>query len=160
MELDDTDVASRSLRVTRSLDAPINLVWRVWTSPEHIAQWWGPSGFTNTIHTMDLVAGGEWRLTMKAPDGKTYPNKSIFKEVAELSKIVFQHFNPNYLATVRFQSVGGTTVLEWMMEFETVDLFETVVKVFKADEGLNQNVDKLEEYLKTTLKKELERNNN
>ncbi|MEI9810777.1 MAG: SRPBCC domain-containing protein [Bacteroidota bacterium] len=80
------------------LHAPVELVWEVWTNPEHIANWWGPKGFTNTIHIMDVAEGGEWRLTMHGPDGKNYPNKSIFLEIVQDKKIVFRHFNPNYIA--------------------------------------------------------------
>jgi uncharacterized protein YndB with AHSA1/START domain len=72
-------------------------MWEVWTSPEHIANWWGPDGFTNTIHKMDFHEGGEWKLTMHGPDGTNYPNRSIFKEIIPLKKIVFQHFNPNFI---------------------------------------------------------------
>jgi len=130
------------------LSAPIDTVWQVWTSPEHIANWWGPDGFTNTIHTMDIRPGGEWRLTMHGPDGKRFPNKSEFVEIIQKEKIVFQHFNPNYLATIIFTPAGNETLMEWTMVFETTELFETVVKVFKADEGLKQNAEKLENYLK------------
>ena len=143
------DITNRELRITKTLNAPIALVWEVWTKPEHIARWWGPNGFTNTIHTMDVIDGGEWRLTMRGPDGKNYPNKSVFVEIVAEEKIVFQHFNPNYLATVMFTPKEKDTFVEWTMRFETAELFETVVKVFKADEGLNQNVEKLTAYLET-----------
>ena len=94
------NVANRELRITKMLNAPVELVWEVWTNPEHIANWWGPNGFTSTIHTMDVSEGGEWRLTMHGPDGKNYPNKSIFVEIVQRKKIVFQHFNPDYIATI------------------------------------------------------------
>ncbi len=112
----------------------------------------GPNGFTNTIHTMDVTPGGEWRLTMHGPDGENYPNKSVFVEIVQHRKIVFQHFNPNYIATIVFAPKEKETIVEWTMLFETTELFETVVKVFKADEGLKQNVEKLSVYKKTQLK--------
>jgi len=130
------------------LGAEIDFVWSVWTNPEHIANWWGPNGFTNTIHKMNVVVGGEWRLTMHDINGKNFANKSIFLEIEPFKKIVFQHFNPNYIATVIFEQKEKETLLEWTVVFETPELFETVVKVFKADEGLNQNVEKLDNYLK------------
>ncbi|MFT3822835.1 MAG: SRPBCC family protein [Chitinophagaceae bacterium] len=147
MSATDNNTANRELRVTRTLNAPVEQVWEVWTRPEHIAHWWGPNGFTTTIHSMEVKAGGEWRLTMQGPDGKTYPNKSMFVEIVPLQQIVFQHYNPHYLATITFEPQGEQTLLDWTMVFETPELFETVVKVFKADEGLKQNVDKLENYL-------------
>ena len=85
---------------------------------------------------------------MHGPDGKNYPNKSVFKEIVPLKKIVFRHFNPHYSATINFEAQEKQTAMEWTMLFETAELFETVVKVFKADEGLRQNAAKLERYLK------------
>ena len=146
------NVANRELRITKMLNAPVELVWEVWTNPEHIANWWGPNGFTSTIHTMDVSEGGEWRLTMHGPDGKNYPNKSIFVEIVQRKKIVFQHFNPDYIATIVFAPEEKKTLVEWTMLFETTELIETVVKVFKADEGLKQNVEKLTVYIETQLK--------
>lgn len=144
---ENVGTTDREISVKKMLSAPIEIVWKVWTNPEHIANWWGPDGFTNTIHTMDVTPGGEWRLTMHGPDGKRFPNKSEFVEIVQNETIVFQHFNPNYLATVIFKPVGNETLMEWKMLFETEELFETVVKVFKVDEGLKQNAQKLENYL-------------
>jgi uncharacterized protein YndB with AHSA1/START domain len=50
--------ADREIVITRVFDAPRDLVWRVWTQPEHIAQWWGPRGFSTTVTAMDLRVGG------------------------------------------------------------------------------------------------------
>lgn len=147
MEKLNTGKTDRAIHVTKVLPAPIDLVWKVWTTPEHIAHWWGPNGFTNTIHKMDITANGEWHLTMQGPDGKTYPNKSRFLEIVFCKKIVFEHYHPNYLATIVFEPNGKDTLLDWTMTFESHELFETVVKVFKADEGLSQNVEKLLNYL-------------
>lgn len=146
------NTTNRQLRITEMINAPVELVWKVWTNPKHVAQWWGPNGFTNTIHTMEVAEAGEWRLTMHGPDGKNYPNKSVFVEIVRQKKIVFQHFNPDYIATIIFTPVEKQTFLEWTMLFETTEMFETVVKVFKADEGLKQNVEKLTAYIETLLK--------
>ena len=143
----ENNTKDRELLVTRTLNAPIDLVWEAWTNPEHIAKWWGPNGFTNTITTMDMKPGGEWILTMHGPDGKDYKNKSIFKEVIPQKKIVFDHIAPNFTATIEFEARGEQTHLTWYMLFETAEQFIQVVKTFKADEGLKQNIDKLNAYL-------------
>jgi len=144
------NTAERELRIERVLHAPVDLVWEVWTNPEHIKNWWGPDGFTNSIHKMDVATGGEWLLTMHGPDGKNYPNKSIFREIVKHKKIVYEHFNPNFIATVHFESLGEKTALNWHMLFETKETFEAIVKAHKADEGMKQNVIKLENYLSQT----------
>jgi uncharacterized protein YndB with AHSA1/START domain len=87
-------MTERLLEVSRTLKAPIEFVWEVWTNPQHIAEWWGPMGLTNTINTMEIIPGGEWRLTMKGPEGKTFPNRSIFKEIMPSEKNCFSAFQP------------------------------------------------------------------
>jgi len=138
---------SRQVRITRTLKASVKLVWEVWTQPEHIVNWWGPSGFTNTIHQMDFREGGEWTLTMHGPDGTNFPNRSIFREIIPFKKIVFEHFNPHFITTVLFESKGEETLLDWTLLFDTAEMREIVVKAHKADEGQKQNLDKLERYL-------------
>ena len=144
------NTADRELIVTRLLNAPIKLVWKVWTDPKHIAQWWGPTGFTNTISKMDVKPGGEWDLVMHGPDGTDYKNKSIFKEIVVHKKIVYDHVSgPKFVATINFEERGEQTFITWHMLFETAEEFIQVVKTFKADEGLKQNLVKLEAYLLT-----------
>src|SRR6476619_6190718 len=55
-----SNTSDRELLLTRTLNAPIELVWEVFTNPEHIKNWWGPNGFTNTINQMDVKPGGTW----------------------------------------------------------------------------------------------------
>lgn len=144
---------NRKLQSITLLKFPIDLVWEVWTNPEHIANWWGPNGFTNTIYKMDFLEDGEWNLTMHGPDGKNYPNKSIFKEVIPFEKIVFEHFNPHFITTVLFQSQNSETVLNWSLLFDTEEMFNIVVKTHKADQGQKENLEKLEKYLSELISK-------
>lgn len=139
----------KQIRIIRTLNAPIDRVWDVWTKPEHIKMWWGPNGFTSTIQKMDFREGGEWKLTLHGPDGQNYPNRSVFKEIVQLKKIVFEHMHPHFLTTVLFEVVGEGTRIDWTMEFETAELRDIVVKTFKADRGQKENVGKLERYLAT-----------
>jgi len=142
------NTADRELIITRELNAPIELVWEVWTDPEHLAQWWGPEGFTNTISKMDMKPGGEWDLVMHGPDGTDYKNKSVFREIVKYRKIVYDHVSgPRFIATISFEERGNKTFLHWHMLFETKEQFIQTVKTFKADIGLKQNVQKLELYL-------------
>ena len=147
------NVSDRELIITRLLDAPTELVWEVWTNPDHIKNWWGPNGFTNTIFIMDVKAGGVWDFIMHGPDGTDYKNKSVFIEIIKPEKFSYQHVSaPKHITTVTFEEQGNKTLLTWHMQFETKEQFEQVVKTFKADEGLKQNVIKLEAYLAHQLK--------
>ena len=142
------DTSDRELIITRLLNAPRELVWDVFTTPEHIKNWWGPNGFTNTIDKMDVKPGGEWEFVMHGPDGTDYKNKSIYKEIIRPERIVFEHVSgPKFIATITFTVEGNKTYLKWHMLFESAEQFQQVVKTFNADEGLKQNIVKLEEYL-------------
>ncbi|MBT1703349.1 SRPBCC domain-containing protein [Fulvivirgaceae bacterium PWU20] len=141
------EAESRKVRITHTFKAPISLMWEVWTRPEHLVHWWGPNGFTSTIEKMDLTEGGEWRMTLQGPGGTNYPNRSIFKEITSLKKIVFEHFNPHFITTVIFESKGEETQVDWSLLFDTAEMRDIVVKAHKADEGQKQNVYKLESYL-------------
>jgi len=143
----ESNTKDRELLITRTLNAPVELVWEAFTNPEHVANWWGPNGFTNTIYTMDLRPGGLWELVMHGPDGTDYKNKSIYKEIVVNKRIVFNHFNPDFTTTIEFEEQGEQTHLRWHMLFESAEEFIQVVKTFKADEGLKQNIEKLIVYL-------------
>ncbi len=137
----------RELKLKSTVGAPIELVWKVWTEPAHVAYWWGPDGHTNTVHKMDFTEGGEWKLTMHGPDGTNYTNRSVFTEIVFHKKIVMEHFNPHFIATIIFEEKENDTYIEWSSLFDTAADFDIIVKTFKADEGKRQNIEKLERYL-------------
>jgi uncharacterized protein (TIGR02246 family) len=80
--------AENEIIITRVFAAPLDLVWQVWTQPEHIARWWGPRGFTTTVTAMDFREGGKWRYVMRGPDGAEYPVHGVFREIVPLARIV------------------------------------------------------------------------
>jgi uncharacterized glyoxalase superfamily protein PhnB/uncharacterized protein YndB with AHSA1/START domain len=152
MPAKESNTANREIKISRILNAPIELVWEVFINPDHIAQWWGPTGFSNTIHTMDIKPEGDWILTMHGPDGKDYYNTAVFKEIVPHQKIVYEHTNVHWFrATIEFESQGEKTLIKWQMLFESEKQLAQVVKTFNADVGLTQNVDKLEHYLQTRI---------
>lgn len=71
-----TGAADREIVATRVFDAPRDLVFKMWTDPKHIVHWWGPNGFTNTIHEMDVRPGGVWRFIMHGPVAVTATMRS------------------------------------------------------------------------------------
>jgi uncharacterized protein YndB with AHSA1/START domain len=78
-----------TLNVTHTLDAPRDLVWEAWTSPEQLAQWWGPDGFDNPVCQVDAVTGGAIHIDMRGPDGRVYPMSGRFVEVTPPERLVF-----------------------------------------------------------------------
>ncbi|HYM94840.1 MAG TPA: SRPBCC domain-containing protein [Chitinophagaceae bacterium] len=162
MPAHSSSTADRELIINRVLNAPVELVWEVWTNTDHIKNWWGPNGFSNTINKMELARGGEWNLVMHGPDGKDYKNKSVFKKIVKYKKIVYEHISgPKFTATIEFEKKGAQTHLKWHMLFATKEEFIQTVKTFKADEGLKQNVSKLEAYISAqiNIRKQLKTSN-
>lgn len=97
---------------------------------------------------MDVIPNGEWDLVMHGPDGTGYKNKSVFREVIKHKKLVVEHVtSPKFTASIEFEKKEKKTLLKWHMLFESREQFIQVVKTFKADEGLKQNVEKLDKYL-------------
>jgi uncharacterized protein YndB with AHSA1/START domain len=86
------DTSDREIVFTRTFDAPCELVFEAWTDPKHLMQWWGPNGFTNTIHEINVKPGGIWRFIMHGPDGVNYSNKIIYDEVVAPERLVFRKF--------------------------------------------------------------------
>jgi uncharacterized protein YndB with AHSA1/START domain len=74
--------------VTRVFDAPRELVWKAWTDPKYVMQWWGPKGFTAPFCEMDFRVGGKFLYCMRAPDGQEYWNGGEYHEIVLHEKIV------------------------------------------------------------------------
>ena len=75
--------------ISRVFDAPRDLLWKCFTDPEHMKQWWGPKGFTVLVSKMDLRPGGMYHYGMKAPDGTPMWGRMVYREIVPPEKIVF-----------------------------------------------------------------------
>lgn len=148
-----TERQGKSLIVTRTFDAPREMVFRVWTEPEHVRHWWGPDGFTNTISEMDVRPGGVWRLMMHGPDGTDYPNKIVFTEVEKPARLVYTHSGDEgpgetrFEVTVTFEERDGKTILTMRSQFKTVEELDKVITNYGALEGAIQMMGRLDQYL-------------
>lgn len=109
---------TRTVDITRTLDAPRALVWKVWTDPVHVKRWWGPHGFTNPICEWDARKGGKIHILMKGM-GFENPMTGEFLEVEDQKRLVFvsqardTDNNPLLEAhtVVTFTEAGGKTVV-------------------------------------------------
>jgi uncharacterized protein YndB with AHSA1/START domain len=138
--------------MTRTFDAPRERVWKAWTDPKHINEWWGPKGFTTTTHAMSVRPGGVWRFIMHGPDGTDYPNNIVYTEIVKPERLVYDHGgdadadNVQFQVTVNFVEEGGKTTPIMRMLFESVEECEKT-KAFGAIEGGNQTLDRLDKHL-------------
>jgi uncharacterized protein YndB with AHSA1/START domain len=144
------DTSEREMKITRVVDAPRELLWKIWTDPEHIKEWWGPNGFTNTIHQFNLAPGGEWLLTMHGPDGTDYPNHIRFVEIIRNERLIYDHGQPEdggqFRTFVHFTDEGNKTRITMKGVFKTVEYKNLVVEKYGALEGQKEHIARMEAY--------------
>jgi uncharacterized protein YndB with AHSA1/START domain len=149
----DTQQDPRALIATRIYAAPRDLVFAAWTDPEHLAQWWGPNGFTTTTSTFEMRPGGVWRFVMHGPDGRDYQNRITYDEVIPPERIVYRHGGDEdgkpvqFHVTVTFEDLGDRTRLTLHSVFPSAEERDRVVREYGADRGAVQTLDRLEQYL-------------
>jgi uncharacterized protein YndB with AHSA1/START domain len=150
----DLDTDPCSIIGDRLLDAPRELVFLAFTDPEHLAQWWGPNGFTTTTHSFDFQPGGVWRFVMHGPDGRDYQNRITYEEIVPPERIVYRHDGGEDVEPVQFSQTltfqdlgGGRTRLTWHGRFPTAEERARVVKEYGADKGLSQTMARLVDYV-------------
>ncbi len=105
-----------SLRLTRTFQAPREKVFRAWTDPEVITQWWGPEGCSSPGAEIDLRTGGRYRIAMTTPEEKEIYSFGEYQEVTPPEKLVF------------------TWIWEGPPEMEGVETFITLEFAEKGDE--------------------------
>jgi uncharacterized protein YndB with AHSA1/START domain len=88
---DGQTMVEHTIVIERELDAPRELVWKVWTDPDEVAKWWGPEHFTTPREKIefDLKPGGVCRMTMVGPDGTEYPDDGFFRVVEPPQRLAF-----------------------------------------------------------------------
>jgi uncharacterized protein YndB with AHSA1/START domain len=146
-----TSVEDRELIISRVFNAPRKLVYKAWTDPEHLPQWWGPKGFTITVQEIDVRPDGVWRYIMHGPDGVDYDNKIVYIEVVSPERIVYSHGgseeDEQFQVTATFAEQGDKTELTMRMLFKSAAELEKVIKDYGAIEGAKSTLDRLEEQL-------------
>ena len=151
----DTIDDARTIVTTRVFDAPRELVFKAWTDPKHLVQWWGPNGFTTTVHSIDVRPGGVWRFVMHGPDGRDYENRIVYDEIVKPERITYRHGGGDdvepvtFHTTVTFEDLGGKTRLTMRAIFPSAAERDRVVKEVGAVEGAKQTLGRLAEHLTT-----------
>jgi uncharacterized protein YndB with AHSA1/START domain len=112
----DTPASDRELVLTRLIDVPREKLWRCWTEPELMLQWFTPAPW-KTIHAeTDVRPGGSSYVVMQGPDGTEMPNRGVYLEVAENERLVFTDAytrawepsqNPFFTCILTFEDAGG-----------------------------------------------------
>jgi uncharacterized protein YndB with AHSA1/START domain len=123
-------IESRELVISRLIDAPREAIYKAWTTPELLTQWWAPKPWTTPKIDIEPRSGGRFNFTMADPDGKEYPNEGMLLEVVPNEKLVFSDAfkggwepspDPFMVAIITLEDEGGKTrytarVLHWTVD--------------------------------------------
>ncbi len=148
-------VAARELTITRLFRAPRELVFRTWTDPAHLANWWGPAHFTNPRCEADVRPGGKIHVDMRAPDGTVYPMGGEFREIVPPEKLVFLTTaldgagKPIFenLNTVLFEEFEDNQTLIKLHVQVVEELGDSEQYLKGMEQGWSSSLDKLEVYV-------------
>lgn len=89
VRIDGTVNPELDLVLEREVDVPVHLMWKAWTTPEHLRQWFVPAPWSITECEVDLRPGGIFRTVMRSPEGEEFPNLGCYLEVVTERKLVF-----------------------------------------------------------------------
>jgi uncharacterized protein YndB with AHSA1/START domain len=165
---DDADLV-----ITREFDAPRELVFKAWTDPALMAQWWGPHGFTNPSCELDPRPGGRWRIVMRGPDGVEHPARGHYREVVPPKRLVFAIDHSELpdqwhdivspgrdkskgrpaieiVATAIFEEVGAKTRLTLRLTCESAAVRDALLKLGMR-EGWSQSLERLDSLTLTEM---------
>jgi uncharacterized protein YndB with AHSA1/START domain len=136
----------------RIVNVPIEMVYRAFADPLHLQKWWGPEGFTNTIHHFDLQAGGKWILTMHGPEKGNYENAAVFKTVIPNKLVSWTRTSqPLFDMEVGFEYISDSkTKISFRMIFNSAEECEKI-KRFAVPKN-EENFDRLERELSGMVK--------
>jgi uncharacterized protein YndB with AHSA1/START domain len=125
--VESTPNASRELSLSRLIDAPREKVFKAWTDPELLKQWFAPLPWTTPRAELDVRPGGANLIVMRGPEGQEFPNRGVYLEVVENERLVFTDAyagawepaeKPFMTVILTFEDHGGKTkytarVLHW-----------------------------------------------
>lgn len=129
---------------TRIFSFPIATVFRAWSDPKYLKEWWGPAGFTNTFHVFEFKVGGKWSFVMHGPDKGNYQNECEFIKIEAPSLIAWQrHSKPIFQVVVLFEEAN---IIETKVIFKMLFTSEeecNKLRKFVVDKN-EENFDRLE----------------
>lgn len=153
---------SQDLVITRTFEAPREMVWQAWTESERMKRWWGPKDFTAPSCSIDLRKGGRYLYCMRSPEGQDFWGTGVYREISRPERLVFSDsfgdeagnvvpathygmsadFPLELQIAVTLEEAGGKTTMTLRHEGMPQDTQEMCA------EGWNQSFDKLAEILK------------
>jgi len=155
---------SFELVVTHRYDAPINLVYRIYTDPKEIPSWWGPRNLITTVERMDVRPGGSWRYIQRDPQGNVFAFNGVYHTVVP-NRLIISTFEWEgmkdhvILDTTRFENRDGITVVTQQDVFQSVEDRDGMIQsdmeigIIESDERFNEILAHLKTGEKAAMKK-------
>lgn len=139
--------AENEIYSSRILESPVEKVYQAFAQPQHLKNWWGPEGFTNTIHEFNLQPDGKWVLTMHGPEKGNYENESVFTVVQPEKLVAWKRISqPLFNMEVHFKKIDEKkTEIVFRMIFKSITECEKI-KSFAGPKN-EENFDRLEREL-------------
>ena len=133
MAIENNDIKNRTLGTTRIFNAPLEIVWKVWSDINHLNNWWGPRGFTQSTSKHEFKVDGAWSFVMHGPNGVDYQNDLVYSEIIPLKKIVTRHnSHSQFTVTALFKVIDDQKVHDSVKDFAIVANMEHQMK-FEAE---------------------------
>ena len=137
--------------MTRTFDAPRDLVFKTMTDPNLIPRWWGPRYLTTTVAEMDLRSGGRWRYVQRDPQGNEHVFHGVYHDITAPERLVFTFEYegvPGHvlLDTVTLEELDGKTKLTDQSVFQSVADRDGMVQS-GMESGATEMMDRLDELL-------------
>jgi len=127
---------------SREIPASPQVIFDAIKTPEKLARWWGPAGFTNTFNTFQFQNGGKWSFVMHGPDGKNHPNENEFIEIVSPQKVVVGHRSePHFTLTITLTASAAGTKVGWHQEFNDENVAKNIAHIVTPSN--EQNLDRL-----------------
>ncbi|MGE3960229.1 MAG: SRPBCC domain-containing protein [Dehalococcoidia bacterium] len=149
------EVADKTLRMAREVDAPCELAFQAYASCDAIKQWFGPEPWPVTYCEMDFRAGGQWHFKMTGPNGEEGWSIVTYEEIVAPERIVYRDafsdadrnvIPPQSLVTIEFVDRGPKTLLRFEMVYISNDERDQVIGM-GVEEGFGMSLDQLDAYL-------------
>ena len=115
-------------------------------TPERLARWWGPEGFTNVFEVFEFRTGGRWVFDMVGPDGTRYANTSVFAHIEAARQVVIDHTcAPLFRLTITLTPEGDGTRVDWLQVFDDPAFAQAMKHILEP--ANEQNLDRLTQEL-------------
>lgn len=151
------DRNNKQIKVQRSFNAPKDLVWTAWTTPEILDQWWAPKPYKNKTKSMNFIEGGQWHYYMVSPEGEKHWCLFDFENIKPLKSFsgmdafcdenaITNNTKPRVKWSNEFMDQGDESIVNIKLQFDKLEDLETIIKMgFK--EGFTAGLENLDQYI-------------